>query len=241
MNIIHFVNVATSVNIGFVKDIQRNLPGNHVVVNQDPHSYKHWRIEDTDIEVWKELEVTKRIVDSNKTDIILNYTETPQFCPRYIPRLDIGCGVPNGEDITYYSVDVDNFKQVKHTSDICKTIDLDRDDYDLINGKLAFYIKEDHHHDLRRMLECMAAGIPMVVNRTPDTSLLVFNGVNGILLRNPDDVDNVLMTLIKDPETRQELGEQSRFWVKENADIKKVLEFITHKVQERPTICIADS
>lgn len=62
------------------------------------------------------------------------------------------------------------------------------------------------------ILEAMATGLPVVVSRNAGAAELIQDGVNGVLLENPSDVDEVetkLKLLLRDSRMRARLGEKA--------------------------------
>lgn len=226
MKVIHFIEIAHLTTIKFIMDLSRLLPGEHLIVNQDPLALKMWTIPDTDILVYKGLVLSEKIKKKIKPDLVLNYT-TSSLC-NYHTLLHISTTLPDTGRMSTCMVDVENISKATHFLDPakCRVVDLSDERYNLEGAHVGFYVAKENEHEPRRIIEAMAAGIPVVVNRTPQTAQLVMNGINGLLVAPDENVDDAIENLVLDPYTRNELGLAAVHWVQETADIQYVVDTI---------------
>lgn len=225
MRIIHFIEIAHITTIKFIMDLARLVPGEHTVVNQDPLSSKAWFIPDTTIPVYQGLTLSEKMKKQTRPDVVLNYTSSNQLC-QYEPTINISTKLPDEDRMSTCMVDVARIPKPTHHLDPirCRVIDLSKEDYDLSTGHVAFYVAEAGEHEPRRIIEAMAAGIPVVVNRTWHTAQLVMNGINGLLVSPDENIDNCITTLTSDPDIRYELGLAAVHWVQQTADIQYIVD-----------------
>lgn len=239
--IIHFIEIAIPSTVNFIRDLFELIPGRHLVINQDPWALKAWTI-DEKIPVYKAMQVSPEVQDRFKPDIILNYTaglidmvsvDSTELPERH-PGIVIGVNQPFGDNPTTAMINVKKYEQTTHylNPSQCKVVDLGQEQ-GLDRAHLAFQrvpwdeeTQEYQEVDLRRMAEAMACGIPVVTNRTPQTSQMVFNGVNGLLTPDETMIQDGLQQLIADPDTRNEFGNSAVEWVREVADIQYVVDKI---------------
>jgi spore coat protein SA len=91
-------------------------------------------------------------------------------------------------------------------------------------------------------LEAAAAGLPIIATRRGGIPEVVQDGVNGLLLRQPDDDAELaerIIGLLSDAPVRQRLGQQGRAWVAANFSWEKIagtLEEFYDAVMERRRI-----
>jgi spore coat protein SA len=74
-------------------------------------------------------------------------------------------------------------------------------------------------------LEAAAAGLPIIATRRGGIPEVVQDGVNGLLLRQPDDDIELaarIIGLLNDAPVRQRLGQQGRAWVAANFSWEKI-------------------
>ena len=74
-------------------------------------------------------------------------------------------------------------------------------------------------------LEAAAAGLPIIATRRGGIPEVVQDGVNGLLLRQPDDdveLAERIIELLSDAPVRQRLGQQGRAWVAANFSWEKI-------------------
>ena len=74
-------------------------------------------------------------------------------------------------------------------------------------------------------LEAAAAGLPLIATRRGGIPEVVQDGINGLLLRQPDDDAELaerIIGLLNDAPLRQRLGRQGRDWVAENFSWERI-------------------
>jgi spore coat protein SA len=88
-------------------------------------------------------------------------------------------------------------------------------------------------------LEAAAAGLPIIATRRGGIPEVVRDGVNGLLLRQPDDDAELaerIIGLLSDAPLRQRLGRQGRSWVAENFSWERItgtLEEFYNEIMEK--------
>jgi glycosyltransferase involved in cell wall biosynthesis len=75
------------------------------------------------------------------------------------------------------------------------------------------------------LLEAAASGLPLIATDIEGCRMIIEDGKNGYLIPkgNARELASVLLTLIKDPELRQKMGQRSRGIVEENYDKQKII------------------
>lgn len=89
------------------------------------------------------------------------------------------------------------------------------------------------------LLEAMACALPVVVTEIPSNKEWVINGQNGFLVapKNPSEVSKRVLTLLKNSNFREEMGQKNLAIAKDKADWDKnvdKLEVIYKSLRDRP-------
>ena len=87
-----------------------------------------------------------------------------------------------------------------------------------------------------KVLQYMAAGLPVVVNSMGVHRRIVTTGVQGWLVEQPDDVSRALVELAADPNLRAEMGRQGRGRVESEYSVARWTELFVNVIRERDYI-----